>query len=113
MRRSVLALALALTAAGCGGSAKVGDSKPTGEPVASATIDSTDKLTFEPKTVLLKTGGTITWTNTGAVPHTVTFSGFDKPLKAGDEVTFTFTSPGTTLVRCTLHPRMTGEIIVQ
>lgn len=112
MKRLIPVLALALGAAACGGSPKVGDAKPTGERVASATVDSTDKLTFEPKKVWLKVGGTVTWTNTGAVPHTVTFAGFDKPLKAGDEVTFTFTSPGRTLVRCTLHPRMTGEIYV-
>ncbi|HEX9697135.1 MAG TPA: plastocyanin/azurin family copper-binding protein [Actinomycetota bacterium] len=113
MKRFAIIAALALVATACSGGANdAADSAPTGEPVSSATVASTDKLTFEPKRLVLESGGTITWTNKGAVPHTVTFAGFDKPLAAGDVVEFTFTSAGTTQVRCTLHLRMTGEIVV-
>jgi len=113
LTRFAIVAALSLLAGACvGGSDPAAAPTPAGEPATAVTVDSTDKLTYEPARVLLKAGGTVTWTNTGRVPHTVTFSGFDKPLKAGDEVTFTFTTSGTTKVRCTLHPRMTGEIVV-
>lgn len=110
MKRVAPAAAIVLLAAACGGGDPAARPGATGTPVESATVDATDKLTFEPKVVYLKIGGTVTWKNDGALPHTVTFTGFDKPLKAGQQVQFTFASGGRTLIRCTLHPQMTGEI---
>lgn len=112
--RSAAAGALMLTAVACGGggNAPSGTPAPTGTPAGSAIVAATDKLTFDPRVVNLAVGGTVTWKNEESVPHTVTFGKFDKPLKPGQTVTFTFTSAGTTTVVCTLHPTMRGTIVV-
>lgn len=106
------AAALLFTVAACGGGGPSAAPSPTGTPVGNASVLATDKLTFEPRVVNLAVGGTITWKNKESVPHTVTFGKFDKPLKAGQTVTFTFTSAGSTTVVCTLHPAMRGTIVV-
>jgi plastocyanin len=45
------------------------------------TVNMTDSLQFEPADLTIKKGGTITWKNTGTVPHTAT----DDPSKATDK----------------------------
>jgi amicyanin len=72
---------------------------------------------FDPEVLTVKVGTTITWTNKDEVPHTVTSS--DKRFKSsgaldqGDSYSFTFTTPGTYPYYCTVHPFMTGKVIVQ
>jgi plastocyanin len=64
-RRDVLRFggsAVAAGVAGCLG----------GEASEERTVSMTDKLTFEPKTVTVRTGGTVTWKNDSGVGHTVT-----------------------------------------
>lgn len=53
--------ALSLTLAGCSGSAST-----------SRTVEMTDDLQFEPASVTVKQGTTVTWENVGSVSHTVT-----------------------------------------
>jgi plastocyanin len=61
-------------------------------------------------------GATITWTNTGAVAHTVTAdeaASFDSG-NLDRQATFSFTpdTPGTFASHCTFHPWMTGSFTV-
>ncbi len=70
---------------------------------------------YSPRTKSITTGTTLVWTNTGAVPHTVTSSagGFDSGFMfTGDTYRRTFTVPGTFDYICTIHPGMTGTVIV-
>ncbi|MGI0101776.1 MAG: cupredoxin domain-containing protein [Nitrosotalea sp.] len=76
---------------------------------------------FDPASLSVKVGTTVTWTNQDAAAHTVTSgdpsagpSGtFDSGLiKPGNTFKYTFTTPGTTSYFCTIHPWMTGKIIV-
>ncbi|HBY92826.1 MAG TPA: hypothetical protein DEP84_02510 [Chloroflexi bacterium] len=71
---------------------------------------------FDPITLTVKVGTTITWTNTGAVLHTVTADDghtFDsQDLQPKALFTFTPTSAGTIPYHCTYHPWMKGTIIV-
>lgn len=72
---------------------------------------------FDPETVTIAAGTTVTWTNKDEVPHTVASS--DKSFKGsagldtGDSYSYTFDKPGTYKYYCTLHPFMTGTIVVQ
>ena len=75
-----------------------------------------DNFTFEPQTLTVKAGTTITWTNHDDIPHTVvsTDSVFkSKPLDTDQTFTFMPTKPGTYPYFCSIHPKMTGKIIVQ
>ena len=64
-RRSALrsaGTALVLSITGCLG----------GTPAERQTVEMTDDLTFEPETVTIAQGGTVTWKNVGSIDHTVT-----------------------------------------
>jgi plastocyanin len=70
---------------------------------------------FDPASVQVSTGTTVTWTNRGQAPHTVTGSGgsFDSGMiAAGGTYARTFDSPGTFAFACTFHPDMTGTVVV-
>jgi len=74
---------------------------------------------FNPNTLMVKTGTTVTWVNLDTAPHTiasdpgspVAFS--SGSLSTGASYQFTFSQPGTFGYHCTIHPTMTGKIIVQ
>jgi plastocyanin len=58
-------------------------------------------------------GTTITWTNAGVAPHTV--SGLPEEsgtLDPGQSFSFTFNDPGTFDYQCAFHPQMVGQVIV-
>jgi plastocyanin len=82
---------------------------------AGAEVDI-DQFTFTPQHVTVKTGTTVTWINDDDIPHTVASSGKSfksQPLDTKDKFSFTFTTPGTYEYFCSLHPHMTGAIVVE
>ena len=71
---------------------------------------------FAPQRTTVKAGTTVTWINEDDIPHTVTSTTLafkSKPLDSDDKYAFTFTSPGTYTYFCSLHPHMTGSIVVE
>ena len=75
-----------------------------------------DNFTFNPPVLTVKAGTTVTFTNNDDIPHTVvakdkTFR--SKTLDTDDSYTFTFTTPGSFAYFCSLHPHMTGTIVVE
>jgi plastocyanin len=82
------------------------------EPAAVSVID----LTFEPATIEVDAGATVTWTNDDSVPHTVTARGdaFNSGvLMSGDSFSQTFATPGSYDYFCAIHPSMTGTVVVR
>src|SRR5215212_5355794 len=70
---------------------------------------------FEPGTLSVPAGATVTWTNTGSRPHTVTADdgSFDSGrLDPGEQFSQTFDQPGTFAYHCGFHPEMQGSIVV-
>ncbi len=74
---------------------------------------------FDPSSVTVKTGTTVTWVNQDGAPHTVV-SDAGSPaaftsdsLSTGNSYKFTFTQPGTYTYHCSIHPSMAGTIVVQ
>ena len=64
----------------------------------------------------MKAGTTVTWDNEDDIPHTVASSAKlfkSKVLDTGDTFSFTFTTPGVYEYLCSLHPHMTGTIVVE
>ena len=76
-----------------------------------------DNFSFSPKTFTVAPGAAVTWTNHDNVPHVVTSADnqFQKSpvLKAGQSFSNTFARAGTYSYFCSIHPRMTGKIIVK
>jgi plastocyanin len=70
---------------------------------------------FEPATLEVAPGATVSWTNTGQVVHTVTADNgaFNSgEMSPGATVTGTFNTPGTYTYHCSIHPDMIGTLIV-
>ncbi len=70
---------------------------------------------FEPAALEVAAGTTVTWTNQGAAPHTVTATdgAFDSGrLEPGASFSQSFDTPGTFSYFCAIHPSMTGTITV-
>jgi plastocyanin len=75
-----------------------------------------DNFTFKDPIVTVKEGATVTWTNGDDIPHTVVSKDGlfkSKVLDTGDRFSFTFAKPGQFGYYCSLHPHMTGTIVVK
>ena len=88
------------------------------EPPAPAAVQvNIFNYKFDPATVTVPVGTTVTWTNKDEIPHTVASSDKSFPgssgLDTGDSYSYTFTKPGSYAYFCTLHPFMTGKVVVQ
>jgi plastocyanin len=87
------------------------------QSAASANGISIDNFTFNPPTVTVKAGTTVTWTNKDDIPHGIASANNaftrSKALDTDDSFSFTFTTPGTYQYFCYIHPHMTGTIVVQ
>ena len=91
-------------------------STPT--PAAAKTVPvSIANFAYSPSEVRIKAGDKVVWTNNDLAGHTVTVTSaglFDsKTLGQGKTFEHTFTAKGTFTYRCTLHPSMTGTVIVE
>ena len=86
-------------------------------PAASEQQVKIDNFTFAPQTITVPVGTSVRWTNADDIPHTVvsddktTFK--SKALDTNEEFSFTFTKPGTYSYFCSIHPKMTGKVVVQ
>jgi plastocyanin len=80
------------------------------------TIEIKD-FSFDPQTLTVKSGEKITWINRDEEPHTVVSveKQFKKSpgLDTDQEFTITAGAPGTYTYFCSVHPKMTGTIIVE
>lgn len=72
---------------------------------------------FEPVRLVVPVGATVTWTNHDEEPHVVTSAGTgfksSPALDTGDHYSTLFTRPGTYAYFCSIHPQMTGTIVVR
>ncbi|MBA3471276.1 MAG: cupredoxin domain-containing protein [Herpetosiphonaceae bacterium] len=74
-------------------------------------------FSFEPAAISVGVGDSVTWTNTGSAPHTVSSQSdvetFDSgTLGSGGTFTYTFNKTGSFDFQCNVHPRMVGTVTV-
>ena len=72
-------------------------------------------MAFQPSTITISAGTTVTWTNKDAVTHTVTSDNglFDSGSITGNSTySRQFPAAGTFTYHCTPHPTMTATVIV-
>ena len=75
-----------------------------------------DNFSFGPPTLAVAVGTTVTWTNRGDTPHMVVSSDRvfkSKVLDTDEKFSYTFARPGTFSYFCSIHPKMTGKVVVQ
>ncbi|GAA1663967.1 cupredoxin family copper-binding protein [Fodinicola feengrottensis] len=88
----------------------------TTAPVATTSV-SIKNFAFEPVTITVHVGAVVTWTNADQDSHTVTSvppaSQLQSPaLNTSGVYRHTFTAAGTYAYLCTIHPFMTGTVVV-
>jgi len=120
------AVAAAFLAAACGGDGYgSGSAGPTGPvdpgtaPVPAATVQATPAERFTPPAVVLSVGGTTTF-EFGSLGHNVFFDNAPAGAPANitavttnQSVARTFTTAGTYIYHCHVHPNMTGAVFVR
>jgi plastocyanin len=88
----------------------------------AAVVENKNKIeikdfAFNPPTITVKSGETITWINRDEEPHTIVSveKQFKKSpaLDTDQQYTVTAGAPGTYSYFCSVHPKMTGTIIVE
>src|SRR4029453_4740989 len=118
MRRSVstgvflAALGLGIAGLGAGAGTVTAGAKPKPETMEV----KIDNFTFGPGQLTVMVGTTITWTNRDDIPHTVVSTDKvfkSKVLDTDEKFSFTFSTPGTFTYFCSIHPKMTGTVVVQ
>ncbi len=75
-----------------------------------------DNFSFTPREITVAPGTTVTWVNHDDVPHTVVSPDQkfrSKALDTDDQFSFTFEDAGTYSYFCSVHPMMTGKIVVK
>jgi plastocyanin len=77
-----------------------------------------DNFSFGPVTLTVPVGTTVTWVNRDDIPHTVVSADDSKTFKSkvldtDEKFSFTFSKAGTYPYFCSIHPKMTGKVIVQ
>ena len=86
------------------------------QPSAAIAEVKIDNFSFGPQTLTVPVGATVTWTNKDDIPHTaVSTDGVfkSKVMDTDEKFSHTFTKAGTYSYYCSIHPKMTGKVVVQ
>ena len=109
----VMIVMLLLFAGSLGASA---NSNNNDKPSAAATAVNIDNFSFGPQTVTVPVGATVTWTNRDDIPHTAASTDGvfkSKVMDTDEKFSYTFTKAGSYSYYCTIHPKMTGTVVVK
>lgn len=87
-----------------------------GSTTSAANAVQIKGFAFNPATITVKVGTSVTWTNGDNVNHTVTDDkgAFDSgAVASGSTFSQTFKTAGTFTYHCKIHPSMTATVVVQ
>jgi plastocyanin len=88
----------------------------TDQPSAANVAVKIDNFVFGPQAITVPVGTTVTWTNSDDIPHTaVSTDGVfkSKVMDTDERFSYTFTKAGTYSYYCSVHPKMTGQVVVK
>jgi plastocyanin len=86
------------------------------QPSATNVAVKIDNFVFGPQAITVPVGTTVTWTNSDDIPHTaVSIDGVfkSKVMDTDEKFSYTFTKAGTYSYYCSVHPKMTGQVVVK
>jgi plastocyanin len=89
---------------------------PAAAPAPATMEVKIDNFSFGPNSITVAVGTTVTWTNRDDIPHTVVSTDGvfkSKVMDTDEKFSFTFTKAGTFAYFCSIHPKMTGTVVVQ
>ena len=111
----VVVLLMLFIVAGCSGSSTSNDTNTsTGKKASETATVSIKDFAFNPDSVTVSVGGTVTWKNNDSATHTIKGRDFESEnLKPGDSFSQTFEKVGTFDYSCSIHPAMTGKVVVE
>jgi len=88
-----------------------------GSVLAADTEVTIANLSFDPRTVTIDVGDAVTWSNDDSTAHNATADDGSncctQNIAAGESMSITFLVAGTYAYHCTIHPQMTGTVVVQ
>jgi plastocyanin len=90
--------------------------KANDQPSAANVAVRIDNFVFGPQAITVPVGTTVTWTNSDDIPHTaVSTDGVfkSKVMDTDEKFSYTFTKVGTYSYYCSVHPKMTGQVVVR
>jgi plastocyanin len=94
-----------------------GEMKDAGDTGSKQNRIEIKDFAFNPQTLTVKSGEKVTWINRDEEPHTIVSveKQFKKStaLDTDQEFTITAGAPGTYTYFCSVHPKMTGTIVVE
>ena len=109
-----LGCALAITAGVSTGSPARKAGQQQGNSPVQVKIDN---FTFAPTPLTVPAGTTVQWVNRDDIPHNVVSEDKtmfkSKALDTDENYSYTFAKPGTYTYFCSIHPKMTGKVVVQ
>jgi plastocyanin len=85
----------------------------TAAPIGDASTIAVRDYEFEPSTVSVGVGDTVTWVWEGGARHNVVGEGFESEDQSSGSFRRAFDEPGTYQYACTLHPGMQGDVVVE
>jgi len=86
-----------------------------GTPAGDTVTVRIDGMRFEPASITVKPGTTVTWVQASPMPHTISGTSGElssDALRSGQEYRHTFTKAGRYDYVCDFHPSMGGSVIV-
>lgn len=118
LSRLVLAAGLVATLGGCDDDEDDDGGTGVGGPPPQQVAITISDFAFTPRIDTVAVGGTVTWTNSGAAPHTATSTAdpsvWDSgSLATGQNFARVFPAAGSFDYDCTIHPQMTGRIVAR
>ena len=90
--------------------------KAADQPAAANAEVKIDNFVFGPQAITVPVGTTVTWTNSDDIPHTaVSTDGVfkSKVMDTDEKFSYTFTKAGMYSYYCSVHPKMTGQVVVK
>lgn len=93
-----------------------GDGAKPAEQTGASPEVKIDNFTFTSPSITVPAGTEVTWVNRDDIPHTVVSQDGafkSKALDTDDKFSFKFSQPGTYHYFCSIHPKMTAEVVVK
>jgi|ERR1700675_1973890 len=90
--------------------------KANDQPSTANVAVKIDNFIFGPQAITVPVGTTVTWTNSDDIPHTaVSTDGVfkSKVMDTDEKFSYTFAKAGTYSYYCSVHPKMTGQVVVK